>query len=297
VDVTARRSLRAQRLAILGGMPTLDPRVHIDHVALRVSDVARSAAFYALVGGLEVRAQDEERATLGAPAGGPTILRLRRSQRQTRSAARSTGLFHTALLFEGRAGLGGALRRIAEAGIPLTGASDHGVSEALYLDDPDGLGVELYRDRPRESWAPPAAPGDRVAMFTGPLDVRALLGDAAPDAGRVTLGHAHLKVSDLDVAVRFWVDGLGFDLMQHFGGAAAFVAAGGYHHHVGLNVWHSLGAPPEDRAAPGLDQVALSHPDAASLAAAQERMIAAGPAPDGIVIEHVQAIGAGAGPR
>lgn len=272
-------------------MPAIDPRVHIDHVSLRVGDVARSAAFYALVGGLEIREADSEHAALGAPAGGPPILHLRRAPDPSRRTARATGLFHTALLFEGRADLGAALARLVDARIPLTGASDHGVSEALYLDDPDGLGVELYRDRPREGWPPATVPGEKVAMFTGPLDARALLADAGTgsDAGRVTLGHAHLKVSDLDAAVRFWVDGLGFELMQHFGGAAAFVAAGGYHHHIGMNVWHSLGAPPEDRAAPGLEHVALGYPDAATLAEARARLAAAGPAPDGIGVELVQA--------
>jgi catechol 2,3-dioxygenase len=270
-------------------MASIDPRVHVDHVALRVSDVARSAAFYALVGGLEIREQDTEHAALGAPAGGRPILRLRRAPDPGAAQRRATGLFHSAFLFEGRAGLGAALQRIAEARIPLSGASDHGVSEALYLDDPDGLGLELYRDRSRDHWPPAATPGERVAMFTGPLDVRALLSDAGPDAGRVTLGHAHLKVSDLDAAVRFWVDGMGLELMQHFGGAAAFVAAGGYHHHLGMNAWHSLGAPPEDLAAPGLDHVALGYPDDEALADANARLAAAGPVPDAIGVELVLA--------
>lgn len=270
-------------------MSCIDPRVHVDHVSLRVADVARSASFYALVGGLEVREQDTEHATLGAPTGGPALLRLRRAADPLRRRSRSTGLFHTALLFEDRAALGAALARIADARIALSGASDHGVSEALYLDDPDGLGVELYRDRPRSQWPAATAPGERVAMFTGPLDVRALLADAGPDGGRVTVGHAHLEVSDLDAAVRFWVDGMGLELMQHFGGAAAFVAAGGYHHHVGMNVWHSLGAPPQDPAAPGLDHVALAYPDEASLADARARLTAAGPVPDAIGVELVGA--------
>jgi len=268
---------------------SIDPRVHVDHVALRVSNVARSAAFYALVGGLEVREQNTEHAALGAPAGGRPILHLRRAPDPGRAQHRATGLFHSALLFEGRAGLGAALQRVAAAQIPLSGASDHGVSEALYLDDPDGLGVELYRDRPRAQWPPAATPGERVAMFTGPLDVRALLADAGPDSGRVTLGHAHLKVSDLDAAVRFWVDGMGLELMQHFGGAAAFVAAGGYHHHLGMNVWHSHGAPPEDRSAPGLDHVALGYPDAVSLADGRARIATSAPVPDAIGVELVQA--------
>ena len=269
-------------------MLAIDPRVHVDHVALRVSDVGRSAAFYSLVGGLEIRDQGSEHASLGAPAGGRPVLRLRRAPDPARRATRATGLFHSALLFEGREGLGAALARIAEAKIPLSGASGHGVSEALYLDDPDGLGVELYRDRPRASWPRATASGERVAMFTGPLDVRALLADAAPDAGRVTLGHAHLKVSDLDASLRFWVEGMGLELMQHFGGAAAFVAAGGYHHHIGMNVWHSLGAPPEDRSAPGLDHVALAYPDERSLADARARLAHAEPEPNGIGVQLVQ---------
>lgn len=274
-------------------MPAIDPRVHVAHIALRVCDVARSAEFYRLVGGLEVREADEERAVLGARTGGAPVMHLRRAPDPGRPPQRATGLFHSALLFEGRPALGAALRRIAQAGVPISGASDHGVSEALYLDDPDGHGVELYRDRPREDWPAPQAPGERVSMFTAPLDVRALLAEAgSDDPAPVTLGHAHLKVSDIEAAERFWVQGMGFDLTQHFGGQASFVAAGGYHHHLGMNVWHSRGAAPEDPAAPGLDHVALAYPSVAALAEGRAHLKAAGPVPDAIGVQLVLADGA-----
>ena len=160
-------------------MPAVDPRVHVDHVALRVSDVARSSAFYALVGGLEIREADPDHAALGAPAGGPPILHLRRAPDPSRRTFRATGLFHTALLFEGRAGLGAALARLAEARIPLSGASDHGVSEALYFDDPDGNGVEIYCDSPPERWTYAAGGVLNVGM-NEPFDPDILLTELDP---------------------------------------------------------------------------------------------------------------------
>ena len=204
-------------------------------VGLRVQDVDEARTFYREVVGL-----DEPE----------TLVRLRSDGVTGTAPRRAAGLFHTAFLLPTRADLAAALRRVVPY---LTGASDHGVSEALYLNDPSGNGIEIYWDRPREVW-----PDD---MFTDPLDLQELAraGGESPRAPEGThIGHVHLKVSDLPRAEEFWVGDLGFDLMHRYGDQAAFVATGGYHHHVGLNTWMSQGARlgPEDLA--GLDEVAFT---------------------------------------
>jgi catechol 2,3-dioxygenase len=145
---------------------------------------------------------------------------------------------------------------VAEERAAFAGASDHLVSEALYLDDPDALGIELYRDRPREAWPTPE-PGERVRMDTLPLDLHALAAEAEGDSEGVRIGHVHLKVADVDEAVRFWTEQVGLDLMAGWAGQAAFLAADGYHHHIGVNAWQSRGADPEPPEGPGLDAVVL----------------------------------------
>lgn len=214
--------------------------MHVERVALRVADPAASAAFYAAVVGPEAA----------------DLLDLRASERPGPAARRATGLFHTAFLYPSRGQLGAALRRVAEQRAAFTGASDHLVSEALYLDDPDGLGIELYRDRPRDAWPPPG-PGERVHMDTLPLDLAALAAEAEGGSDGVRIGHVHLKVADVDAAVRFWTEEVGLDLMTGWAGQAAFLAADGYHHHVGVNAWMSRGAGPEPPEGPGLDEVVL----------------------------------------
>jgi len=204
-------------------------------VGLRVEDTDAAEAFY--------------RDVVGLPDPS-TLVRLRSDGVTAPAPRRAAGLFHTAFRFPARADLSDALRRVAARGARLTGASDHGVSEALYLDDPSGNGVELYWDRPREVW-----PDD---MYTEPLDLQDLAraGHGSPRAPEGTdIGHVHLKVSDLPRAEQFWVGDLGFDLMHRYGDQAAFVATGGYHHHVGLNTWYSLGAAVEPPDGPGLDRV------------------------------------------
>ena len=217
----------------------------VKRVDLRVDDLGAATAFYRDVVGLEA----SEDATLGVP-GGPPLVSLTADGVTSRAPRRAAGLFHTAFRYPTRADLAAALRRAAPH---LTGASDHGVSEALYLDDPAGNGVELYWDRPRDVWPPD--------MFTAPLDLQdlAAAGPAADRAPEGTdIGHVHLKVSDLPRAEEFWLGDLGFDLMHRYGAEAAFVATGGYHHHVGLNVWMSLGAPLAPRDAAGLARVVFA---------------------------------------
>ncbi len=213
-------------------------------VDLRVDDLDAATAFYSRVVGLE-----GEGASLRTPGGEPLVT-LSDGGVTARAPRRAAGLFHTAFRFPMRADLADALRRAAPY---LTGASDHGVSEALYLDDPAGNGVELYWDRPRDVW-----PDD---LFTAPLDLEDLAAQStgAPRAPEGTdIGHVHLKVSDLPRAEEFWTGALGFDVMHRYGDQATFIATGGYHHHVGLNTWMSRGAPLVPPEAAGLERVVFA---------------------------------------
>jgi len=235
--------------------------MHIARASLRVSDLDRSVDWYGRVVGLALASRDDERAELTAPDGGAVLLELRPAECPGTAPRNAAGLFHTAFRYPTRASLGAALRRIVEGRESFTGASDHAVSEALYLDDPDGLGVELYRDRPRDEWPPPP-PGSKVFMTTEPLDadgvVRAAAGDLPDAANGVDVGHVHLKVADVEAAVAFWTEEAGMELMARYGTDAAFIADGGYHHHVGANRWYSRGAPLEPQDGPGLDLVVIA---------------------------------------
>ena len=252
-------------------MTHLDPSTHVGSVTLRVSDAQRVLRLYSDVLGLKASAGPDGSVEVHAPDG-PAILRLIESPRAPAAAPRAAGLFHTAFRWPTRSGLAAVLARLIRAGYPLTGASDHGVSEALYLDDPDGNGVELYWDRDRALW--PHDDDGGLVMFTERLDVADLLaaahGDEAPNG--VDIGHVHLRTADVQTAVEFWRDAVGMDLQLMYGDQAAFLSAGGYHHHVGANTWYSLGGPPlaEDAlglarvtiVAPGVDSRLVTGPDA-----------------------------------
>jgi catechol 2,3-dioxygenase len=235
-------------------VPRIDPSLRIGSVTLAVGDLDRSAAFYENVLGLPVIARDDRRAQLGTDPQHPTLA-LEAIERPVPVPAGSTGLFHVAWLHPTRAALADSVRRVAGAGRRFEGASDHGVSEALYLSDPDGLGIELYADRPRESWERP--PGGRgVKMVTLPLDLEDLLaqGGAQPSpvaAPGTAVGHVHLQVADVPRALAFYRDVLGFEEQAQVP-SAAFLSAGGYHHHIGLNSWRSRGGAPTPDSAPGL---------------------------------------------
>ncbi len=255
--------------------------VRVARVALRANDPPRSAAFYGEVVGLEeVPASGADAVALGPPGSNSALVELRRSAGPGPAPRRATGLFHTAFRYPERAQLAAALRRLAAGRTPLTGASHHLVSEALYLDDPDGIGIELYRDLPRADWPSPAA-GERVRMDTLPLDLDSVLAEPEPegDAGSgADVGHAHLKVADVEDAVGFWSGAVGLDLMTRFGPQAAFLATGGYHHHIGVNSWMSAGAPPEPADGPGLDFVVLAVAGDPGLQDAERRLAGAGAA-------------------
>jgi catechol 2,3-dioxygenase len=246
-------------LARIVPVPALPPDAHIGEVCLTVSDLERSIAFYTDVLGCTEHERAPGRSALGA-RDGRVLIRLADDKHARPRLRRSSGLFHFAILVPDRAALGRSLRRLAERRWPLTGASDHLVSEALYLDDPDGLGIEIYRDRPRAEWTRDA--GD-VVMATDPLDLDDVArepGAGGPwsglDAGTI-VGHVHLHVPDLDEAERLYCGEVGFATTSRRYPGALFVAAGDYHHHLGLNVWAGRGAPPPEPGTVGLDSFTI----------------------------------------
>jgi catechol 2,3-dioxygenase len=213
-------------------------------VHLTVSDLDRSLGYWGDTIGLRVRGREDGRASLGD---GDELLVLV-EEPGVRPSHGHTGLFHVALLVPERRDLARFLAHAARDGVTLTGLSDHDVSEAIYLRDPDYHGIEVYADRPRELWDGQV----RERMTTRPLDVEGLLGELEdPESepfdglpGGTVVGHVHFKASSIPETVGFYRDLLGFDVTASLGDQAAFLSAGGYHHHVGANVWESAGAPP-----------------------------------------------------
>ena len=255
----------------------------IGAVSLTVSDLDAQQSFYERALGLRTLERSVDTAELG-PEGGPVLLRLTGRPDAPPRPARSTGLFHFAVLVPSRLDLARSLPRLASAQQGLTGASDHLVSEALYLRDPEFNGIEIYRDRPRDQW--PSVDGE-LRMDTLPLDLDGVLSelDGAPEeadglpAG-TRIGHVHLQVADIPEAAAFYEGALGLAVTARVFTDALFMSYGGYHHHVGVNTWASAGAPPPPPGALGLDRYELVLPDAAELDAVAARLEAAGVAVD-----------------
>jgi catechol 2,3-dioxygenase len=256
----------------------IDPDTSVGTVRLTVTDLDRSRAFYERAVGLRPKELDDGTLALGA-AGERPLIELRGDSAARGLNRRAPGLYHLAVLVPTRLDLAFALARIAEARYPLDGASDHLVSEALYLSDPDGNGIEVYRDRPRAEW--PRA-GDQLQMSTLPLDLDDVIGElraatelqASVPSG-TKIGHVHLQVSDLSEAERFYNGVLGFDVIVRGYPGALFVSAGGYHHHIGLNTWHSAGAAPAPEGSVGLRSFEIELPDEPALEAVLARLDAA----------------------
>jgi catechol 2,3-dioxygenase len=239
--------------------PTLPDALRLGPVTLSVSQLDRSIAFYQDVIGLQVHRQDIGVAALGT--GGEDLLVLT-EELGAKRAGKHAGIYHFALLYETRLELAHAVLRLMTTRTPIDGASDHGVSEAIYLPDPDGIDIELYWDRPRDQWPAPDQPGAKVGMYTRALDIRELINLVAAEKPRrhaapgLTIGHLHLYVSDLATTRDFYVNTIGLDVMTHFGPDASFLSAGGYHHHLGLNAWRGRGIP---TAPPPAEVVGLHH--------------------------------------
>jgi catechol 2,3-dioxygenase len=257
---------------------TLPDTLRLGPTHLTVSDLDGSIAFYENALGLQVHDRENGTASLGA--GGEDLLVLT-GEPGAELGGRSAGLYHYALLYPSREELARALQRLANARTRIEGASDHGVSEAIYLRDPDDNGIELYADRPRDAWPAPTQPGERVGLYTLALDLKDLLATIAGEepaeqaAEGVQTGHLHLHVGDVDEGLAFYRDVLGFDVMVNVG-SAAFVSAGGYHHHLGFNVWLGRDVKPSPPGTAGLARwtVLLETPD--EIADVRARVDAAG---------------------
>jgi catechol 2,3-dioxygenase len=252
-------------------------------VSLTVSDLARSRAFYETALGLSVREADDGALAFAVP-GGADLVRLYGDPSARALDRRATGLYHQAILFPTRLDLAHALARLAEAHWSLDGVADHLVSEALYLSDPDGNGIELYRDRPRAEWT--YADG-QLQMATAPLDLRALADELATADGPqaavppgTVMGHVHLQVASIPDAEAFYHGVLGFDVTTRGYPGALVVSAGGYHHHLGLNTWHSAGSGPAAPGSVGLRSYEVVLPDRTELDRVLDRLGDAGLSPD-----------------
>lgn len=261
----------------------IDPQTTIGSVALTVSNLAESLSFYQERIGLKLRGQDGDVAYLGTAERELLVLHENRNAHPVKARA---GLYHFALLVPSRLELAKMLTHLAETRTPLQGLSDHLVSEAIYLADPDGNGIEIYRDRPRAEWR---TKDGALQMDTIAMDVDGVLAELAhrPSAWHrpsvwsgldeaTVMGHIHLHVADLARDEAFYKDVLGFDLIMRYGTAVSFLSAGGYHHHIGMNTWSRAGAiaPPPD--ATGLRWVTIQLPTPAALQAVVDNIRAMG---------------------
>ena len=249
-------------------------QTHIGRVALAVADIERSIRFYSDVIGLALLARDGNDAQMGA---GDAPLLLLHGRPGLSPVRRATGLYHFALLLPSRADLGDALQHYVDANAPIGGFADHAVSEAIYLTDPDGHGIEVYRDRPRAEWP---YRGNTLGMTTEPIDFQGVLRSQSGTwrglPPGTMMGHIHLQVAQIEATERFYIDLLGLDLVLRYGPSATFLAANGYHHHIGGNTWAGVGLPPAPDDAARLLWDEIRQPDAAAVEAIAARLEAAG---------------------
>jgi catechol 2,3-dioxygenase len=257
---------------------SIDSATHIGVVALAVANLDRSLRFYIGDLGLSQLSRSSSEVILGA-GGVPLLVLQEQPGALPWMIDQMTGLYHFAILVPSRADLGLWLRHFLARDYPPPGQGDHIVSEALYLRDPDGHGIEVYRDRPREGWQ---WENGHVRMGGGPVDIRGVMADAAATgrgwdglAPGTTIGHVHLQVGDIAQAEEFYHGILGFDVVSR-GPTALFVSAGGYHHHLGLNVWHSRNAGPAPANTATLRYFTLAVPSQAALEAVAGRLAEAG---------------------
>ncbi len=268
----------------------IHPKTSLGPVHLTTGDMARSAAFYRQALGLQVHQQASDRLHLGA--GGPDLIVLVEIL-EAPKILDTTGLYHLALLLPSRLALAHSLQQIVKTQTSVQGFADHGVSEAVYLADPDGNGIELYYDRPRNQW--PRESG-KITMGTDPLEVGDLLAELAGSedgweglSPETVTGHIHLQVADLPIVEIFYRELLGFELVMRQGASASFLSAGGYHHHIACNTWAGQGAPPPPLNSIGLRQFTIRLPNQAALKKVTNRIQRAGleieEQPDGFFLQ------------
>ena len=261
---------------------TIHPDTNIGAVFLTVNNLERSERFYCDVLGFKPLPRQGDTLPLSVD-GSTALVSLREDPAAAPRPAYTTGLYHFAILVPTRVDLARSILRIVEANYPIQGGADHLVSEALYLADPDGNGIEVYRDRPRTDWH---YQGTQVRMATDPLDFDGIL--AEPGARQpwnglpagTRIGHMHLNIGSIPEAQSFYHDLLGFDIMMRMSTSALFISAGGYHHHIGLNTWAGVGAPPPPPGTVGLRHFEISLPDLAEFEKLARRLQEAGLAPE-----------------
>ncbi|MEH7178129.1 VOC family protein [Neobacillus vireti] len=238
------------------------PTTFVGHVKIKVENLQRSLTFYQDVLGFDILEQTAATAKLTSD-GKTSILSLEQPENVIPKKGRTTGLYHFAILLPKRSDLANIVIHLVNKGIKF-GSSDHLVSEALYLNDPDGNGIEIYIDRDPSEWS---WKGTEVAMTVDPLDFKNLLTTVIQGttwngmpAGTV-MGHIHLHVSELNKTEEFYVNGLGFDVVNRYGAQALFISTGKYHHHIGLNTWNGIGAPAPAKNSVGLESFTLILPN------------------------------------
>jgi catechol 2,3-dioxygenase len=266
-------------------IPTAASRapLHIGAVGMTVRDLDRLTAYYRDLLGLTVQERTQQVARLGV--GGVTLIELTYRPDALPDNQREAGLYHTAFLMPTRADLARWILHVAKNRVPIVGASDHDVSEAIYLDDPEGNGVEVYFDRPREMWR---RDGEMIFQKTDPLDIDAIVGEIDPTTatyasapGGLRIGHIHLRVGNIARGEEFYCGILGLDVTRRRTGAT-FLSSAGYHHHVAVNTWHSDGAGARNGARSGLDWFAVEINDQPTIDGLKNRLGAAGVTMDAI---------------
>ncbi len=236
--------------------------IFINQIQLKVLDIEKSMKFYTDIMGFKVLSRKEKEVSLTADGINPMITIIE-PDNIIQKLPRRTGLYHFALLLPSRFHLGLFLKHLRDVEYPIIGGSHHGVSEAIYLEDPDENGIEVYRDIDSKEWR---RNGNQVNMVTDPLDYNSIIlgtGEEKWDGipKETIIGHIHLHVGDLDKAKRFYCDGLGFDLVMKMASSALFISSGGYHHHIGLNIWNGKNAPALPDNAVGMKYYTLVFPD------------------------------------
>ncbi|MDG5788336.1 VOC family protein [Evansella sp. AB-P1] len=235
------------------------PCIYVGEVNINVMDLEKSVQFYQQFIGFSILEKTDSKAILTADGSKP-LLTLNKPKDVQRKQTRTTGLYHFAILLPSRVDLSSFFNHVVRSGYEM-GASDHFVSEALYISDPDGNGIEVYRDRPSSEWS---WSDGTVSMATEPLDGQSLLAESDEEWNGLPkdsmIGHIHLHVSELEKTEKFYTKGLGFDVVTRYPGAL-FISTGGYHHHIGLNVWNGIGAPVPEKNSVGLQLFTLEFPD------------------------------------